>query len=145
MAKKTSPTDKVVRLCTALISLAEEYGLQINITIPPHGRVSSAARKPVARKRPTEEAIRRRKKKDLAWLQSHLTQHSDELMRLSGQYVAVHQERVVSIGGHEGLARLSAAESAHVTPQEILVVPIAVRSPDAEGDWEQIQFELGLS
>jgi len=145
MAKDKSSTTKAIKLCTALITLAEEYGLQINITIPPHGRTVSTAKQPAVPKKPTEDAIKKRKREDLAWLQSHLTQHSGELMRLSGHYVAVYQRRIVSVGGNEKLVCLSAAESTHVTPQEILVIPIEVRSSDAEEDWRQVQYELGLS
>lgn len=145
MVKKKPSAAKTIKLCTALITLAEESGLQINITIPPHGGTISAAKQPAVLKEPTEEAIKDRKKKDLTWLHSHLTQQSGELMRLGGHYVAVYKRKIISLGDNSKLVRLSAAESVHVTPQEILVVPIEVRSSDAEDDWQQVQFELGLS
>ena len=144
MAKKKSPTDKVVRLCTALIALAEESGLQINITVPPLKTTGANALSPPGPE-PTEKEIKKRKKGDLSWLHSRLTQQSSELMRLGGHYVAVYDEKIISIGDNSKLVRLSAAESVNVTPQEILVVPIEVRGPDAADDWQQVQYELGLS
>lgn len=142
MTKKKTSTEKMVKLCTALIALAEESGLQINITIPPLGRTTSTTEQPAVLEEPTEDEIKKRKKKDLAWLHSHLTQQSGEFMRLSGHYVAVYNKKVVSIGDNNKLVRLSAAESVNVTPQEILVVPIEVRSSDADDDWLQVQHDL---
>ncbi|MFH1353689.1 MAG: hypothetical protein ABIH36_00170 [bacterium] len=143
MAKKKSSTEKVVKLCAALIALAEESGLRINITVSP--QKTSAASIPALEIIPPDEQIKERKKDDLSWLHSHLTQQSEEFIRLSGHYVAVYRRKIISIGDNNRLVRLSAAEAANVTPQEILVVPIGVRGSDAEEDWGQVQFDLDLA
>ncbi len=142
MTEKTDRPENVVRLVSALRDLAEEAGLQLTvITVSPSEK---SAPPPNLQSELAEEQLRERKTQDLAWLHSHLTQQYGELQRLSGHYVAVRDKRILSVGDNSELVRLSAAKSIQVAPQEILVVPIAVRSSDAEYEWEETQHDLDL-
>ena len=134
--------EHAVILAANLIQIAECSGLEIIITIPPKNKETPRTAKGCANQK--ARSWLNHKRKDFAWLQTHITQHPNGLARLSNQYVAVYDQRIVSIGCSKELVSIVAAASLHVSPDHLLVVPVPVIGTESEDEWLQVKQELGI-
>ncbi len=138
MIEVSSGQESFLKLVAALNDLAEAFGVGIQVTanVPKIEDVGTYLTEE------REEKVRRQRRSDFAWLQTTLTGSPDMVVRLSGKYVAVYNERIVSAGPDRDLTMYGAAKQLGLEPDEILVVPVQVAG--SEEDWDVLRCELGI-
>jgi hypothetical protein len=122
----------------ALTTLARELGIAIHFTVP------ESTPKPGIEEDQDDEQIYTQQRDDLTWLQSKIGQVDGSYPRLAGNYVAVHQQRIVAVSEMEEIARACAAVALSLDPAKILVVPVCVRDTESDDRWLEIKNKLGL-
>lgn len=126
------PMDELLKLVGALNTLTSELGLRVHL-------VAEYTRDEERK----EDDRLRRWRDDFAWFQAFLTESPASRIQLVGNYAAVHNKEIVSVGPSEKITRLGAAEELKISQQEVLVVPVQV--PGSEDYWEGLQAELDSS
>lgn len=125
-----------IAVVKAVNELARQCGYEVQFTLTSLRAKTKGRRKPRMNRR-------ERWRRDLAWLENYLTD-DDGLNRLRGNYVVVHDEKIVTIGPDWRLVSSAGSMKLGLAHEELLIVPIAVRDQDAEDQWEQTKMALGF-
>jgi hypothetical protein len=137
---QTDPPNGNLSVIQGLMAVAEGLGYQITIAAK-----SSQDAVKESSTQADETAIQQAKLSDLAWLQKQLMQDPDIANRLAGNYAAVFQQRVVALGDNRAFVVAVATQALGFSSERFIVVPIAVRDPEAADVWQNLQNELGIA
>ncbi len=138
MIEVSSSQAAFLQLVDALNTLGNAVGVDIQVTA--RVRDGEMAVSPFLEN--DLEAIRQHMRDDFAWFQAFLNEYPDQGARLRGNYVAIVDERIISVGTDQDLTRLGAAKKLGVESSHVLVVPVQV--PESEEYWENVKAELGI-
>ncbi|MBI1833433.1 MAG: hypothetical protein HYR90_01270 [Candidatus Andersenbacteria bacterium] len=129
----TRESSDVVQKAQVLQALGKLLDLDIHVTVHPEVTESEGE---------SSDDMLRRQRNDFAWFQTFLNTHPERNAALRGNYVAVHNEEIISWGPDEELTRIGSSKKIGIDSFSVLVIPVQVA--ESEEYWESLQVHLEI-
>lgn len=126
--------DAILAALEAMTVIAEKYGIEVHLSVP-------VKTEPI----PLVDHVRleEQRRNDFFWFKTQLESRRDLQFKYDGSYVVVHRERVVSFSPNKQLAIHGFL---HAVGRDLfveaLVIPVCVRDPDSDAEWENLLMSL---